>query len=73
MLSSKEIKSIVFDLGADFCGIAAADRFCSAPKGFRPADVYSGCKSVVVFLKRMPPEVIKAENPVPYSHTADLL
>jgi hypothetical protein len=27
----------------------------------------------VVFLKRLPPEVIMAENPVPYTHTANLL
>jgi epoxyqueuosine reductase len=73
MLSSEEIKSIVIKLGADKCGITSTDRFSSATAGFRPTDVYSYCKSVVVFLKRMPPEVILAENPVPYSHTADLI
>ena len=73
MLSSEEIKSITLSLGADKCGIARLDRFSSAPEGFRPTDVYSKCKSVVAFLKRMPPEVILAENPVSYSHTAYLL
>lgn len=73
MISSDEIKSIVFGLGADNCGIASIDRFSSAPTGFHPTDVYSKCKSVVVFFKRMPTEVIMAENPIPYSHTADLL
>jgi epoxyqueuosine reductase len=73
MLSSGEIKSFALDLGADKCGIATTNRFSSAPEGFNPTDVYSKCKSVVVFLKRMPPEVIMAENPVPYSHAADLL
>lgn len=73
MFSPAELKSMVSGLGADKCGIAGIDRFSSAPEGFRPTDVYSKCKSVVVFLKRMPPEVIMAENPVPYSHTADLL
>ena len=70
MIPSVEIKSIVLSLGADRCGIASIDRFSCAPEGFRPTDVYSKCKSVVVFLKRMPPEVIMAANPIPYSHTA---
>ena len=73
MVTAEEIKSIVINLGADKCGIASIDRFSSAPEGFHPTDIWSKCKSVVVFLKRMPPEVIMAENPVPYSHTADLL
>mgnify|MGYP001328585944 CR=1 FL=1 len=70
MLTSEDLKSIAARLGADRCGIAGIDRFAAAPSGFHPADVYSKCKSVVVFLKRMPPEVILAENPVPYSHAA---
>jgi hypothetical protein len=73
MITSAEIKSMVTGLGADKCGIADTERFSAAPEGFRPADIYSGCKSVVVFLKRLPPEVIMAENPVPYTHTANLL
>ncbi|MCX6249285.1 MAG: epoxyqueuosine reductase [Bacteroidetes bacterium] len=73
MLKSEKIKFLAIDLGADLCGIASVDKFSAAPEGFRPTDVYSKCKSVVVFLKKMPPEVILAENPVPYSHTADLL
>ena len=73
MIPSAEIKSIVLSLGADKCGIASIDRFTSAPEGFHPTDVYSKCKSVVVFLKRMPPDVIMAESPIPYSHTAYLL
>ncbi|HPT72905.1 MAG TPA: epoxyqueuosine reductase [Candidatus Cloacimonadota bacterium] len=73
MTIKEEIKSIVIRLGADKCGIASIDRFSSAPEGFHPTDVYSKCKSVIVFLKRMPPEVIIAENPIPYSHTAYLL
>ena len=73
MLTSEEIKSLTRDLGADHCGIATTDRFSSAPTGFCPTDVYSGCRSVVVFLRKLPSEVILAENPVPYSHTADLV
>jgi epoxyqueuosine reductase QueG len=72
-ITSEEIKSIVTGLGADRCGIAGIDSFSSAPEGFRPTDIYTKCKSVVVFLRSLPPEVIMAENPVPYSHTAYLL
>jgi epoxyqueuosine reductase len=73
MLTSEKIKSITLSLGADKCGIAGNDRFNEAPMGFRPSDVYSKCRSVMVFIKKMPSETILAENPVPYSHTAYLL
>ena len=73
MLTSAEIKSIALGFGADQCGIASADRFDSAPKGFHPRDVYSKGKSVVAFLKQMPTDVINTENPVVYTHTAHFL
>lgn len=73
MLSTEEIKSIAIGFGADQCGIAGVERFDKAPKGFHPRDVYSACKSIVVFLKKMPADVIDAENPVVYTHTAHLL
>jgi len=73
MFTSDALKSMVLSLGADRCGIAPIERFSSAPGGFRPTDIYSKCKSVVVFLKKMPRDVIVAENPIPYSHTAELL
>ena len=73
MLAAEDIKAIALGLGADKCGISSAERFDDAPKGFQPRDVYSRCKSAVVFLKQMPPEVIDAESPVVYTHTAHLL
>jgi len=73
MLTAKEIKSTAQGLGADQCGIANAERFDGAPSGFHPRDIYDRCKSVVVFLKRMPTDVINAENPVVYTHTAHIL
>jgi epoxyqueuosine reductase len=73
MLTAEEIRSIATGLGADKCGIAAAERFDMAPSGFHPRDLYGKCRSVVVFLKQMPPEVINAENPIVYTHTANLL
>ena len=73
MLISSEIKNLSFSLGAEKCGIASVDRFKKAPDGFRPYDIYPGCKSVIVFLIQMPTEIILASNPVPYSHTAHLI
>jgi epoxyqueuosine reductase QueG len=69
-LESKLIKEFVMAAGADACGIADIGRFVNAPEGFSPKDVFSQCKSVVVFLKQMPIDAIHAENPVPYTHTA---
>jgi epoxyqueuosine reductase len=73
VLTAKEIKSITIGLGADQCGIANVERFDGAPDGFHPCDIFSKCKSVVVFLKRMPADAINAKNPVVYSHTANML
>ena len=73
MLTSRELKEFALNAGADKCGIADIERFSEAPKGFHPEDIYKDCQSVIVFLKQMPPEIILASNPVPYSHTASLL
>jgi epoxyqueuosine reductase len=73
MVTAEDIKTIAIGFGADQCGIASAERFDDAPFGFHPSDVYSRCKSVIVFLKRMPSDVINTENPVVYTHTANLL
>jgi epoxyqueuosine reductase len=64
---SKRIKSIVFDHGADLCGIAPQDRFIEAPKGFSPTDIYEKCKSVIVFAKRLPIESAYSQNCIPYT------
>lgn len=73
MITADEVKAIAVGLGSNRCGIASAERFYNAPKGFHPCDIYIRCKSVVVFLMQMPPEVILAENHVVYTHTANLL
>jgi epoxyqueuosine reductase len=71
--TSEEIKQFVFSLGADRCGIAAVERFEEAPVGFHPADIFPECRSVVVFLKQMPPSLLLSTNPIPYTHAASLL
>ena len=61
------VKDTVVSMGADICGIASSRKFNGAPEGFRPSDVYSACKSVVVFAKRIPPESLFISNCVPYT------
>jgi epoxyqueuosine reductase len=73
MLSSEELKNFVISVGADRCGIASVERFSGAPEGFRPTDIYKDCRSVIVFLKQMPPDAIMTSSPIPYTHAAQLL
>jgi len=73
MNSTANILDTLKSLGADGCGIANIERFSNSPQGFNPTDVYEKCKSVIVFLRRMPSEAIMAKNPVPYTHTAYLV
>ena len=73
MHDSKQVKKLAAVLGAEACGIAPLERFADAPEGFKPADIYGRCASVIVFLRGMPPEIIMAANPVPYTHAASLL
>ena len=49
-----EIKKMLLGLGADVCGLAQADDFTEAPAGFHPRDIFPGCRSVIIFAKRMP-------------------
>jgi len=67
MVKASEVKRTVEEMGADICGIASADRFSDAPKGFRPTNIYDKCKSVVVFARKLPTEALFASNCVPYT------
>jgi epoxyqueuosine reductase len=66
-MTTDQLKSLIFSAGADLCGIAPADRFSQAPEGFRPTDIHSACKSVVVFAKRLPFGAASAKSCVPYT------
>lgn len=69
-MDSKQLKDFAIQVGAHACGIANIERFEHAPQGFNPKDVFSQCKSVIVFIKQMPTAFIEAENPIPYTlHT----
>ena len=67
---TEEIKERAISFGAEKCGISIVDRFKDAPKGFHPNDIYKNSKSVVVFLKQMPTDIIMASNPMPYTNAA---
>ncbi len=67
----KKIKDILKGLGADICGIANIDRFGDAPSGFHPCDIYEGCRSVVVFAKRMPSGLAHVSPRIVYKKAND--
>ncbi|MDI6704914.1 MAG: epoxyqueuosine reductase [Bacillota bacterium] len=67
MIDAIQIKAAAKNLGADLCGIAPGDRFNEAPEGFRPMDIYSECRSVIVFAKKLPTDAIFAASCVPYT------
>jgi epoxyqueuosine reductase len=57
-LDSRSIKKWLIDLGADLYGIASQERFNGAPKGSHPTDIVENCRSVIVFAKKMPAELL---------------
>ena len=67
MINSKEVKEIMFSLGADLCGIAGLDRFEDAPKGYHPRDVLPQCRSVISFGCRFPTGTLQCTSHVPYT------
>ena len=70
MLKSEKIKEYAKTHGADDCGIASVERFAESPKGFAPTDIYSECKSVVVFARHMPVGCLEGEEMITYNHAA---
>ncbi len=67
MVTAASAKHIIREMGADICGIASAERFGGAPKGFHPTDIYDKCRSVVVFARKLPAEALFASSCVPYT------
>lgn len=66
-MNRNEVKSILFSLGADLCGIAGVDRFEEAPEGYHPLDVLPVCKSVISFACRFPVGTLACRSAVPYT------
>ncbi len=67
MITATQIKEMTTGLRFDLCGIAPPARFSGAPQGHHPQDIYSQCKSVVVYAKQVPSESLFAINRVPYT------
>jgi len=72
-MDSKTIKQILFDLGADICGIASVDRFTESPEGFHPLDTLPSCKSVIVFGKKFLKGTLECKNTIPYTIIRNML
>lgn len=72
-MNKSEIKNLTRELGADLCGIASLDRFKDAPSGHNPSDIYSACKSVIVFAKKVPKSSMFADNFIPYTYVNDVV
>lgn len=66
-MTNKDVKEIVFNLGADLCGIASLNRFDGAPEGFHPLDILQTCKSVISFACRFPAGTLACNSAVPYT------
>ena len=67
MIDSKQVKEIMFALGADLCGIASIDRFENAPEGYHPLDVLPTCRSVISFGCRFPAGTLICKSHIPYT------
>lgn len=64
----QKIKELVLNLGADVCGIASINRFSETPSGFNPRDIFSDCKSVIVFGIALPKGTTKVESRLIYGY-----
>ena len=54
MSLTQQIKDFVLTTAKmDKVGIASIDRFNESPEGLHPTDFLPGCKSVIVFCKRL--------------------
>ena len=71
-MDSKNIKQIIYELGADICGIASIERFIDAPKGFHPTDILPTCKSVIIFGKKFLRSTVDCKNLIPYTITRNM-
>jgi len=72
-VDSGNLKQILYDLGADICGIASIDRFNESPEGFNPIDTLPSCKSVIVFGKKFLKGTLDCKNTIPYTIARNIL
>lgn len=66
-MEKTRLKEIVYESGADVCGIANIERFQGAPKGFHPTDILSGARSVIIFGRQFPKGTFISKSNAPYT------
>ena len=66
-MTGREVKSLLYALGAELCGIAGIERFADAPEGFHPRDVMPACRSAIAFACRFPVGALQCVSHVPYT------
>ena len=72
-MDSKQVKELIYSLGADICAIASIERFASSPEGYHPLDVYPECKSVISFACRFPVASLSCKSNAPYTQIRNSL
>lgn len=72
-MNSNEIKGIIYNLGAEICGIANIERFKDSPEGFHPQNILADTRSVIVFGCQFPKGVFKTKNMAPYNMVREIL
>lgn len=72
-MNGDDLKQSVLSMGADLCGTASAESFSGAPEGFRPGDVWSRCRTVLVYGLRVPGISRNAESRIPYTLVNSLM
>lgn len=73
MINSEIVIKKAIQKGADICGIASVTMFDDAPEGYHPHDIYSNCKSVIVFGSHFPLSTLKAKTNSPYTFVRNIL
>ncbi len=66
-MTEAEIRKHACALGAEVCGIAGTNSFDRAPRGFHPADILPGAKSVVVYGRQFAKSLFSATTNAPYT------
>lgn len=69
----EEIKQFVIEQGAHAFGIADAEDFIEAPKGFKPKDIMPSAQSVIVLGKAMPKGAMLSGNKCVYTLQGEII
>lgn len=67
------LREIALGLGADACGFAKVSDFADAPEGFRPADAWKACESVMVIALALPMGAMVADTRLSYTRYNSLM